>query len=355
MLYRTVTNPLRHTNQSWRRGRSNCSVDTSRNMRRDKHSTASQSNREDRSRSPINNSSFPSSSTSSSDHYSKPDTNTNTVFRRAFKYYKKRDPRPDLSEVIEPRLMEGRMIDNCSSVTNDSFSSLGLRPLSEWKVITFPDRVGLYLLPDLLTPSGHSEWIRHGLEYSMDGNNKTNIALHSDEPLVLFLRLLSYCFDSTLKLIPFSLTVQSDFRSLRWTTLGIHYDWATKEYPSSGHPLPSELSSLASIVVSALGLQEIKADTTIVNYYPPKSTLSPHVDRSERTHRIPLVSLSVGRPAIYLTGGRSLDDPVLPILLQSGDVLVMDGDQRLVYHAVPAILPPGERKGPLEEEREREE
>jgi alkylated DNA repair dioxygenase AlkB len=59
---------------------------------------------------------------------------------------------------------------------------------------------------------------------------------------------------------------------------------------------------------------------------------------SERSIQKPLVSVSLGQDAIYLTGGKSLDDPVDAILLQSGDVLVMHGDQRLVYHAVPRIL-----------------
>lgn len=51
----------------------------------------------------------------------------------------------------------------------------------------------------------------------------------------------------------------------------------------------------------------------------------------------PLVSLSLGQSAIYLTGGESLDDDVVPLWLRSGDVLVMHGAQRLVYHAVAAI------------------
>lgn len=107
--------------------------------------------------------------------------------------------------------MEGRSIDSSISISSEyhsislidsrildeSISSLGLRPLSEWKVITFPDRIGLYILPDLLTlvnhslsffyyhncsNCGHIDWMRRGIKYSMDGNNKTNIALHSDKP-----------------------------------------------------------------------------------------------------------------------------------------------------------------------------
>ena len=52
----------------------------------------------------------------------------------------------------------------------------------------------------------------------------------------------------------------------------------------------------------------------------------------------PLVSFSFGQPAIYLTGGKTLDEPVEAILLRSGDILVMSGQQRLVYHGVPRVL-----------------
>ncbi|RCN49622.1 putative alkylated DNA repair protein AlkB [Ancylostoma caninum] len=125
-------------------------------------------------------------------------------------------------------------------------------------------------------------------------------------------------------------------KSLRWTTLGVDYNWDTKEYPLTGDPLPPELVQFADVVTRVLGLGPMYADATIVNYYPPKSTLSPHVDRSERTDA-PLVSLSLGQSAVYLTGGESLDDEVVPLWLRSGDILVMHGAQRLVYHAVAAI------------------
>uniref|UniRef100_A0A0K0DER3 Fe2OG dioxygenase domain-containing protein n=1 Tax=Angiostrongylus cantonensis TaxID=6313 RepID=A0A0K0DER3_ANGCA len=126
-------------------------------------------------------------------------------------------------------------------------------------------------------------------------------------------------------------------KSLRWTTLGVAYNWETKEYPQTGDQLPAELVHFAKVITHVLGLGVMNADAAIVNYYPPKSTLSPHVDRSERTDA-PLVSLSLGQSAVYLSGGKSLDDDVVPLWLRSGDVLVMHGAQRFVYHAVAAIV-----------------
>lgn len=60
--------------------------------------------------------------------------------------------------------------------------------------------------------------------------------------------------------------------------------------------------------------------------------------RSERDIDKPLISMSFGQSAVYLTGGTSLDEPVDALMLHSGDVLVMHDSQRLVYHAVPKIL-----------------
>jgi alkylated DNA repair protein alkB family protein 1 len=131
---------------------------------------------------------------------------------------------------------------------------------------------------------------------------------------------------------------------LRWATLGNDYDWTTKLYADrAGRPLPRELSRLAKLIITLLGTEVsgvgLEPDAAIVNYYPSNGRLAPHVDRSERLLDRPLVTLSLGQSAIYLTGGQSVDDMnVDAILLHSGDVLVMAGKQRLVYHAISKIV-----------------
>jgi alkylated DNA repair protein alkB family protein 1 len=128
---------------------------------------------------------------------------------------------------------------------------------------------------------------------------------------------------------------------LRWTTIGAHYNWSTKVYPDRRDPLPSELSTLAELVARALGYTDFRPQTAIVNYYASRSTLSGHVDRSERDHSRPLISFSFGQPAVYLSGGVSVDEVPIAMYLRSGDILVMADEQRLVYHAVPRIIVTG--------------
>ena len=43
----------------------------------------------------------------------------------------------------------------------------------------------------------------------------------------------------------------------------------------------------------------------------------------------PIISISLGCPAIFLIGGRSRSDPPTPLLVRSGDVIVMARESRL--------------------------
>ena len=84
----------------------------------------------------------------------------------------------------------------------------------------------------------------------------------------------------------------------------------------------------------------MRAEAVILNYYHLKSTLCAHTDYSEvdaLDH--PLLSLSFGNAAVFLIGGEQKSSCVpTPILLRSGDALLMTGPSRLYYHAVPRIL-----------------
>lgn len=53
----------------------------------------------------------------------------------------------------------------------------------------------------------------------------------------------------------------------------------------------------------------------------------------------PVVSSSFGQSAVFLLGGVSRQDPPTAMYMHSGDVMVMSGQSRLLYHAVPRILP----------------
>ena len=91
----------------------------------------------------------------------------------------------------------------------------------------------------------------------------------------------------------------------------------------------------------------------IVNYYNRKSTLSFHTDHSELDHSIPLLSFSLGSPAIFLIGGlnKNSTTPIVPLMLRDSDLLIMSDSSRLAMHAVSKIMPKDWRKEPVDNNR----
>jgi alkylated DNA repair protein alkB family protein 1 len=65
-----------------------------------------------------------------------------------------------------------------------------------------------------------------------------------------------------------------------------------------------------------------------------------HVDDLELAMDKPIVSISLGLPAVFVLGGTTKEEgPVVAILLRPGDVLCMGGPSRLNYHAMARVVP----------------
>ena len=76
------------------------------------------------------------------------------------------------------------------------------------------------------------------------------------------------------------------------------------------------------------------ADACLINRYAPGAKLSLHQDRDERDFSQPIVSVSLGLPALFLFGGFARSDRPLRVPLVHGDVVVWGGASRLRYHGV---------------------
>ena len=181
--------------------------------------------------------------------------------------------------------------------------------------------------------------------------------------------------------------------ALAWASLGLHYDWTARayhlpqdsDYAEHAHggggggggggpegasrwrtPFPPCLQALCGGLVAGLaeaveealcsgqlplsdagsaawGLPlSLHAQAAIVNLYRGQAKLKlpmgGHSDNMERTLARPVVSLSLGAPAVFLLGGASKDAPPTPLLLRSGDVLVLSGASRAAYHGVPRVF-----------------
>ncbi|KAK3537891.1 hypothetical protein QTP70_022151 [Hemibagrus guttatus] len=109
--------------------------------------------------------------------------------------------------------------------------------------------------------------------------------------------------------------------------------------PDHYTPFPEDLHSLSHKVAAACGFPSFNAEAGILNYYRSDSSLGIHVDESELDHTPPLLSFSFGQTAVFLLGGTKRQDPPTAMFMRSGDIMVMSGSSRLLYHAVPCIVP----------------
>jgi alkylated DNA repair protein alkB homolog 1 len=175
---------------------------------------------------------------------------------------------------------------------------------------------------------------------------------------------------------------------ISWSTGGYQYDWTSREYHvetdsdyeihSHGHsptrwfvPFPKKLADLAIRVCefvdkhackyyqSKLKLDEasdcqasmdqyglpmsILPEACIVNVYqnPTNNNSTPmggHKDEMERTYKHPVVSVSFGCTAVYLLGGETKDVPPIPVIIRSGDVVILSGSCRTHFHGVARVF-----------------
>jgi alkylated DNA repair protein (DNA oxidative demethylase) len=114
--------------------------------------------------------------------------------------------------------------------------------------------------------------------------------------------------------------------------------------PLSGQPWPSMPTILRGLAVRAAalaGFADFAPDACLVNRYEPGARLSLHQDRDEQDLSAPIVSVSLGLPAVFLFGSTSRSDKPQRHRLAHGDVVVWGGPSRLAFHGV-APLADGE-------------
>ena len=99
-------------------------------------------------------------------------------------------------------------------------------------------------------------------------------------------------------------------------------------------PMPVAFLDIAARAAAEAGLAHYDPDACLINRYLPGAKLSLHQDRDEKDAWAPIVSVSLGLPAIFLWGGKRRSDRVRRLRLESGDAVVWGGPARFVYHGV---------------------
>jgi DNA alkylation damage repair protein AlkB len=128
-----------------------------------------------------------------------------------------------------------------------------------------------------------------------------------------------------------------------WNGMTYRYEERRSDYDNLPvPPLPERFVDIARAAARDAGF-EMRPDLCIMNYYTEAAKMGVHQDKDESPESIaagaPIVSVSLGDSARFVIGGVSRRDPTSPVVLRSGDVLVMGGPSRLRYHGVTRILP----------------
>jgi DNA alkylation damage repair protein AlkB len=126
---------------------------------------------------------------------------------------------------------------------------------------------------------------------------------------------------------------------------GMTYSYEDRRSDFDGLPVPTippRFADLARDAAADAGFT-MQPDLCIMNFYASDAKMGVHQDKDERPETIaagiPIVSISLGDAGRFVIGGLSRRDPTQPLMLRSGDVLVMGGPSRLRYHGVTRILP----------------
>lgn len=269
-----------------------------------------------------------------------------TAFRQAERKYK--GPTPDLSEAYDFS-KEGNEL-------NEDFKCLGTWKCSdgvERPVYGIEGVEGFMFVPGAMTLDEQLYFMEQSFTEYPKKPNATNLDAHFIIPSE---GLFPHFKDGTdCKIYNKTKDIEETFnpssleekfiRKTRWITLGYQYNWTTKEYNFDDKNLnstfPKDLGEWTRSAAEQLGFgSDYKSEAGIVNFYQPEDTLTGHVDRSEKNMTAPLISLSIGLSAIFLIGGLSREDsPVRALIVRSGDLSILSGPSRLLFHGVPKILP----------------
>lgn len=121
-----------------------------------------------------------------------------------------------------------------------------------------------------------------------------------------------------------------------WTTDRSGYRY-TRNDPQKDAPwpvMPEVFFALAQAAAREAGFADFVPDSCLINRYVPGAKMSLHQDKDEAAYTAPIVSVSLGLPAMFLFGGFERSDKSQRVPLLHGDIVVWGGVDRLRYHGV---------------------
>jgi alkylated DNA repair protein (DNA oxidative demethylase) len=124
--------------------------------------------------------------------------------------------------------------------------------------------------------------------------------------------------------------------SLGWVSDPSGYRYSPVD-PESGRPwpaMPASFLRLATAAAERAGFEPLRPDACLVNRYVAGARLTLHQDKDELDLDAPIVSVSLGIPAVFLLGGLTRKERPQRVPVRHGDVVVWGGPSRLAHHGV---------------------
>ena len=120
---------------------------------------------------------------------------------------------------------------------------------------------------------------------------------------------------------------------------GYRYNALDPETEKPWPVMPASFTQLAQLAASLAGFDDFKPDACLINQYKVGASMGLHQDKDELDFSQPIVSVSLGIPAIFLFGGMLRNEKLTKIPLMNGDIVVWGNDARLNYHGIMPLKP----------------
>ncbi|TAL02383.1 MAG: alpha-ketoglutarate-dependent dioxygenase AlkB [Rhodospirillaceae bacterium] len=107
--------------------------------------------------------------------------------------------------------------------------------------------------------------------------------------------------------------------------------------PESALPwpeIPQAFRDTVARVMAGTPWPRFAPDACLINFYGPGAKMGLHQDRDERDFAQPIVTVSLGDTADFMVGGGVRSDKTQAFQFRSGDVLIMGGEGRMLFHGV---------------------
>lgn len=135
---------------------------------------------------------------------------------------------------------------------------------------------------------------------------------------------------------PFSVKM-SNCGPLGWVSDKSGYRYQAN-HPDTGKPWPQMPKALLDIWMEFAGYDH-PPEACLINHYHPKAKMGLHQDKDENDFDAPVLSVSLGDDARFRLGGDKRDGSTESFMLRSGDVMILDKQNRLAFHGIDRLYP----------------